>query len=84
MVTSFSGRLASRGRACVAREQCFPKSLFPLLAGRIARVAGGLALGFKCQFSGCGLFFFTCELCCGFCRGLGIAGLLLGLGGLAG
>jgi len=67
----------------VAPPRNVPVILFPLLAGRIARVARGLALGFERHFPGGGLFLFACQLCCGLRRFLGLAGYLLGLGGLA-
>ena len=85
-MVSRQARLDQR-RACHVRgrraARSLPAILFALLAGRIARVARGLALGLERHFPGGGLFLFACQLCRGLRRLLGLAGYLLGLGGLA-
>ena len=53
------------------------------LAGGITRVARGLALGLECELRRGGGFLFAHDLGGCFCRGLLLARLLLGLGGLA-
>ena len=71
-------------RAGMGRARRLLLLAFAALAGGVARVALGLRFGLERGQPG-GLFFlFAGEMGGGFSRGVGLARLLFGLGGLAG